>query len=168
MRHLAIAIIAVVLAAPVSARAATSPTHTVPCAVFGLGAAATCDSPFIEGVVDGQWIGLVMDYSGTNGFASKMWAYAVGAGNGPATESLGTIEALTAGGSMPGDRLWPTFRHGKMYVVNAIYLAGQAHCCNTKVVVRRYGFHDRKLTVEAQATVASSATQAQVDAALGH
>jgi|GEM_PF-6114795 len=58
------------------------------------------------------------------------------------------------------------FRHGKLYVFNAVYLPGEAHCCYTHEAVRRFGFHNNRLAMETLATVPINASQQQIDAAL--
>lgn len=134
---------------------------SVPCGIFAPN--ANCSNPIAQGVVDGQWIALVFRYDGTNGGPSAIQVIGIGrGGNGMLTLALPPIKP--AGES--GDRLSATFRRGKLVVANAIYLPGEAHCCFTHLAVRRFGFHHRKLMVEREARVLSSASAAQIDAAL--
>lgn len=131
----------------------------VPCAVFASG---NCPSPIVQGVVDGQWIALIYHYNGTNGGPIAIGVMTVGAGgNGYLTTTLQTIEPAD-----DGDRMDAQFAGGKLWVRNSIYLPSEAHCCNTHVIVRQFGFHQRRLRVERTATVAADATRAQIAAAL--
>jgi hypothetical protein len=87
--------------------------------------------------------------------------FTVGAGgNGPKIIFLGSIK------SEDGDRMGITFRYRKLYVWNAIYLPGEAHCCFRHMVVRRSGFHGNASLPEREATVLDGASEKQVDAAL--
>lgn len=131
----------------------------VPCAVFSQG---NCPSPIVQGVVDGQWIALTYHYNGTNGGPIGIGVVTIGAGgNGYLTTTLQTIEPAD-----DGDRMDAQFAGGKLWVRNSIYLPGEAHCCNTHVIVRQYGFHDKRLRVERTATVPADATRSQIAAAL--
>jgi hypothetical protein len=117
-----------------------------PCGVAALPSAPTSsDGSFVEGVVQGQWVGLVLIYSGTNGFASYAHVFAVGdGGNGPLTTNLGIITAMGASkNSIEPDRLDAHFANDRLYTINPIYLPGQAHCCPTKFIVQRFGFHGK-------------------------
>lgn len=159
-RAILVSILAVALLAPVSARADNIPR--VPCAVFGEG--ANCVSPLHQGVVDGQWVGLIYVFSGSNGGVNRIAVVTVGfGGNGLKTFALPTIEP--DGGY---DGMYAEFHHGKLYVFNTVYLPGEAHCCPTHVAVRRFGFHNKKLAMETLATVDINANLQQIDAALGH
>jgi hypothetical protein len=117
-----------------------------PCGVAALPSAPTsADGGFVGGVVQGRWVGLVMIYSGTNGFASYAHVFAVGdGGNGPLTTNLGIITAMNGSkSSMDGDRLDAHFANDRLYTINPIYLPGQAHCCPTNFIVQRFGFHGK-------------------------
>ncbi len=117
-----------------------------PCGVEALPSTPTsADGSFVQGVVQGRWVGLVMIYSGTNGFASYAHVFAVGdGGNGPLTTNLGIITAMGASkNSIEPDRLDAHFANDRLYTVNPIYLQGQAHCCPTKFIVQRFGFHGK-------------------------
>jgi hypothetical protein len=132
----------------------------VPCRGFG---GLTCPNPIVQGTVDGQWIGIIYHFDGTNGGPSSLLALTIGVGgNGALTVPLGVIKP--EGGY--ADRMNAEFRAGKLYVSNAIYLPGEAHCCYTQIAVRRYGFRFRKLVIERLATIASGASASEVDAAL--
>jgi hypothetical protein len=112
------------------------------------------DGAFREGVVDGKWVGVVLNYTGTNGFAADATAFSVGpGGNGPQLMRAGTIKALGA----DGDRLDFYFINDKLYSVNDIYGPGVPHCCPTQAGVARYGFHREKLVREGSATVRNPA-----------
>jgi hypothetical protein len=117
-----------------------------PCGVAALPSAPTSsEGSFVEGVVQGRWVGLVMIFSGTNGFASYAHVFAVGdGGNGPLTTNLGIITAMGASkNSIEPDRLDAHFANNRLYTINPIYLQGQAHCCPTKFIVQRFGFHGK-------------------------
>lgn len=131
----------------------------VPCNVFAQG---NCPSPIVEGVVDGQWVAVIYHYNGTNGGPTSIGVVTVGAGgNGYLTTDLPTIQPAD-----DGDRMDAQFVGGKLWVRNSIYLPNEAHCCNTHVIVRQYGFHQKRLRVERTATVPADATRAQIGAAL--
>lgn len=148
-------LVSVALALCTSAASAAN----VPCAVFAQG---NCPSPIVQGIVDGQWIALIYHYDGTNGGPTSIGVVTVGAGgNGYLTTTLQTIQPADG-----GDRMDAQFANGKLWVRNAIYLPGEAHCCYTHVVVRQFGFHDKRLRVERTAQVAADATHAQIAAAL--
>ncbi len=138
---------------------AAAATPNVPCAVFGAG---NCPNPIVQGVVDGQWIALVYHYNGTNGGPDGISVMTVGAGgNGYLTTYLQRLRPAD-----DGDRMDAQFVNGKLWVKNAIYLPGEAHCCYTHIAVRQYGFHDRRLRVERTATVGADATRSFIAAAL--
>jgi hypothetical protein len=146
----------------VLASATTGLAGGVPCNIFG-GAGADCPNPIVEGVVDGQWIALVYQYGGGNGGANSISVVSVGSGgNGALTSTLGAINPT----GEEGDRMSASFVGGKLWVQNAVYLHGEAHCCYTHVAVQQFGFHNKKLVVERVATVTSDATEAQIRAAL--
>ena len=131
----------------------------VPCNIFAKG---ECPSPIVQGVVDGQWIALIYHYNGTNGGPVGIGVVTVGAGgNGYLTTTLPTIAPAD-----DGDRMDAQFVNGKLWVRNSIYLPGEAHCCNTHVIVRQFGFSGKRLRVERTATVAADATRALIAAAL--
>jgi hypothetical protein len=115
----------------------------------------------------GQWIGFLLHFDGSNGGPDALSVVTIGfGGNGLQTIVLPAIKP--DGG---GDRMGASFRKGKLIVIivsNAFYLPGEAHCCFTHTTIRRYGFHDRRLLVEREATVPSAATAAEQDAALEH
>ncbi len=108
-------------------------------------------SAFREGVVDGQWVGLVLDLSGTNGGASRAIVYMVViGGNGLKTVEL--TKSLMAEGPS-GDRMSALFAKGKLYVTNDIYLPGEPHCCPTHETIQRFGIHDGRLVREGFGTI---------------
>ena len=43
---------------------------------------SSCQSPFMEGIVDGRWIGLVLHYTGGNNRIDKAMVFSVGTGEG--------------------------------------------------------------------------------------
>ena len=80
---------------------------------------------------------------------SSIGVVTVGAGgNGYLTTTLQTIAPAD-----DGDRIDAQFVNGKLWVQNSIYLPGEAHCCNTHVVARQFGFRNRRLRLERTATV---------------
>ena len=106
-------------------------------------------SAFSNGLVDGRWIGLVFDFDGTNGGATRARAYTVAiGGNGLRTIDLGFMKADD------GDRLVAIFASGKLYLYNAVYLHGEAHCCASHIAVQRFGFRNNVLAREGASTVA--------------
>ena len=131
----------------------------VPCNVF---AAGNCPNPIVQGVVDGQWIAAIEHYNGTNGAPTSIGIVTIGAGgNGYLTTTLQTIEP-----AVDGDRMYAEFVNGKLWIGNSIYLPGEAHCCNTHIIVRQFGFRNKRLRVERTAMVKSDATRAEIAAAL--
>ncbi len=143
------------------ASAAQTTPKSVPCGVFAAG--IHCVNPIQEGTIDGQWVGLIFRYDGTNGGPVEIKVVSVGSGgNGFATELLPSIEPV----GRDGDRMSAAFRGGKLFVVNAMYLPGEAHCCFTHQMVRRFGFHNRRLVMEREASVRASASAFQIDEAL--
>lgn len=135
----------------------------VPCGVTMPDAKDGCGKPFVEGVVDHQWVGLIAHYTGGNGGVDALYPFTVGrGGNGLRTI---TLPAIKTEGEY-GDRMYAWFANDKLYVVNAIYLPGEAHCCFTHNSVRQYGFDERGLVRERTTTVATTATRAQIYAAL--
>lgn len=133
----------------------------VPCSVFG--STSSCPNPIVEGVVDGQWVGLIYHFDGTNGGPDGIGVVTVGVGgNGYLTTVL---QAIKAEGQY-GDRMQAEFVGGKLWVKNAVYLPGEAHCCYSHIAVRQFGFHGRRLQVEKMASVPTNATQEQIRAAL--
>jgi hypothetical protein len=138
---------------------ARSDAANVPCNVF---AAGNCPSPIAQGIVDGQWIAAIYHYNGTNGGPDSIGVITVGAGgNGYLTTTLQTIEPAD-----DGDRMDAQFVAGKLWVTNAIYLPGEAHCCYTHIAARQFGFHHKRLQLERNATVKADATRAEIAAAL--
>lgn len=135
---------------------------SVPCNVFG-NSSAPCPNPIVQGVVDGQWVGLIYHFDGTNGGPDSITVVSVGVGgNGYSTAELQVIKPE----GQYGDRMEAQFVGGKLWVKNAIYLPGEAHCCYTHTAVRQFGFHAKRLQVEEMASVTNNATQAQIRAAL--
>jgi hypothetical protein len=134
----------------------------VPCNVFGHSGYG-CPNPIVQGVVDGQWVALIYHYDGTNGGPDSIAVVSIGTGgNGFLT---GALQVIKAEGQY-GDRMEAQFIGGKLWVKNAVYLPGEPHCCNSHLAVRQYGFHDRRLAVEEEASVPVKATESQVRAAL--
>jgi hypothetical protein len=144
--------------------AATSSSHAfVPCGVTLPDDKVGCAKPFVEGVVDHQWVGIIVHFSGGNGGPNELDPITIArGGNGLLTVSLPPIKPE----GQYGDRMWAWFDNDKLYVGNAIYLPGEAHCCYTHVAVRQYGFMPNGLIVEHTATLPSNATHAQMYAAL--
>jgi hypothetical protein len=134
---------------------------SVPCAVFGN--SSGCPNPIVQGVVDGQWVALIYHFDGTNGGPNTIGVVVVGVGgNGYSTTALQVIEPE----GQYGDRMEAQFVDGKLWVKNAVYLPGEAHCCYTHIAVRQFGFHSKRLAVEDTASVPTDATQVQIRAAL--
>lgn len=160
---LSISVLVVASLATPLASPADEVVHFVPCGVLLKSSAAKCASPFIDGVVDGQWVGLVMHFSGGNGGANRIFVVTVGpGGNGELTIALPDIKPE----GPDGDRMGAWFARGKLYVTNAVYLPGEAHCCYTNVTVRQFGFHGQSVGLERTATVPSNATKDQIYQAL--
>jgi hypothetical protein len=135
---------------------------SVPCHIFGA-PDGDCPNPISEGVVDGQWIALIFHYGGTNGEADSIGVVSVGyGGNGALTGALGTIKPE----GQYGDRMSADFVDGKLWVKNAIYLPGEGHCCFTRIAVRQFGFHDKKLRQEVIVTVPAGSSQSEIKSAL--
>jgi hypothetical protein len=117
---------------------------SVPCAVFGN--SSGCPNPIVQGVVDGQWVGLIYHFDGTNGGPNTIGVVVVGGGgNGYSTTALQVIEPE----GQYGDRMDAHFVDGKLWVENA-----------------EFGFHGKRLAVEETASVPTDATQVQIRAAL--
>lgn len=98
-----------------------------------------CPSPIIQGVIKGQWIGLVTVGGGTAGTESAYAFMATIAGGFPYDFYLGKINAIAtsdatnysnAGGP---DGLTFRFTHGKLWAVNKI-----SHTQWTRFVVREF------------------------------
>lgn len=113
------------------------------------------DGPGVSGLVDGRSVTVIINAGGGNGGASDVTAfwYTVG----PNGYQLAQLRIKTPGSN--GDRMQATFARGKLYITNAIYLSGEAHCCYTHLAVQRFGVivtaaHDASLTLEGFATTA--------------
>jgi hypothetical protein len=133
----------------------------VPCGVFG--GPQGCPNPIVQGEVDGQWVGLTYHFDGTNGGPDSLAVVTVGfGGNGALTTALDPIKPE----GHDGDRMFAEFVDGKLWVRNAVYLPGEAHCCYSHIVVRQFGFHDKRLRVEETASVPTAATQGEIRRAL--
>lgn len=115
----------------------------------------TIYSAFRQGTVDGRWVGLVLDFSGTNGGSDHALIFMVG----PGGNGLKTTEGrqIAAEGQY-GDRMDGLFANGKLYVTNDIYLPAEPHCCPTHAVVQRFGFHNGELVREGFASIALPAS----------
>lgn len=146
----------------VAALHTTAQSASVPCARFG-GSDGTCSNPIVQGVVDRQWIAVLEHYNGTNGGPDELTVVSIGVGgNGEQTISLGVIKPE----GESGDRMDAWFQSDKLYVTNAIYLPGEAHCCYTQRTVRRFGIQGKRLALERLATVSSSASRRAINSAL--
>lgn len=136
---------------------------TVPCSVMMPDATDGCGKPFVDGVVDHQWVGIIIHFSGSNGGADELFPFTIGrGGNGLLTITLPAIKPE----GQYGDRMDAWFANGKLYVLNSVYLPGEAHCCNSHVTVRQFGFAGKALVRERTASVPAAATRAQIYAAL--
>lgn len=136
---------------------------TVPCHVTMPDATDGCGSPFAQGVVDGQWVGLIFHFSGSNGGADQLLPITVGrGGNGLLTIAMPAIKPE----GTYGDRMDAWFANSKLYVMNSIYLPGEAHCCNTQITARRYGFNPKGLHLEHTVTLPAASTHVQIAIAL--
>jgi hypothetical protein len=129
---------------------------TVPCAQLHLGGSShtpTCPNPFVQGVVDGQWIGLLVHYTGGNDGIDKITAFSIGEGAmAPTTFNLGTITTDDAYG-FPGD-MEARIVHGKLWIITPNRDANhQSHFGFTSVLVRQYGFYGRNLEIQKRAIV---------------
>jgi hypothetical protein len=107
----------------------------------------------MEGIVDGQWIGLVLHYTGGNNGIDKAIVFSVGRGGMTTmTFYLGTISYKDAFG-WTGDMDF-RFVNGKLW---AIYpdrdYYHQAHFGFTRVNVEQYGLYGREFEVEKRATM---------------
>jgi len=107
----------------------------------------------MEGIVDGQWVGLVINYTGGNNGIDKVRAFSIGLGaNGDMTFDLGTIAVEDYGG-WSGD-MEVRFVNGKLWVINPDHdYSHQSHFGFARVLVRQYGFYGRELIVEKRAFV---------------
>lgn len=142
-----------------------TPSTGVPCAVFGEG--DRCANPFLQGVVDGQWVGLVIYFSGGNGGATEIAVVTSGrGGNGQLTKALGTIKGIGVSGGMPPDGLEPVFHGGKLWVYNYVHLPGQGHFDITNEAVQQYGFRDKAFVRESRAIVPLNSSDDAIAAAL--
>jgi hypothetical protein len=118
-----------------------APASTVPCVPVGSSANVhVCQSPIIQGVINGQWIGLVTVGGGTAETTSAYAFTATIAWGFPYDFFLGKIDAIAtadaanypnAGGP---DGLRFRFTHGKLWAVNKI-----SHTQWTRFVVRQLG-----------------------------
>jgi hypothetical protein len=129
---------------------------TVPCSKVhrpGGEVADRCPSPFMQGIVDGQWIGLVLHFTGGNNGVDGVAAYSVGgSANGVETFYLGTIKAEDNFG-WTGD-IEVRFVNGKLWVINPDHdYYHQSHLGFAQVLVRQYGFYGPQLEVEKRAFV---------------
>lgn len=160
----ALAAWAIASSAPAFA-ANSAPLKEVPCPVFGMAHHGACTDPVHEGIVDGQWIAVVVNYGGTDEGARSLIVYTVGMANGNMTIPLAPIAPSGNGGNHMSVR----FAGGKLIVYNAIYRKDEALCCPAQMIVRRFGFdaNAQKLHAESSATLPLTATDAQVDKALG-
>lgn len=140
--------------------AVNSEAATVPCSKLHEASTMTierCPSPFLEGLVEGQWVGLVLDYvGGAYGTIDSAAVYSVGNGGGATkTFFLGTIKGEDNFGNS-GD-LIVRFVAGKLWVINPLhYSASEGHGGFTHALVRQYGFYGPSLTVEKRAIIAVS------------
>jgi hypothetical protein len=139
----------------IACTAAASQAATVPCSKLHLGGQGTptCPRPFMEGTVDGQWLGLVIDYTGGNNGIDKVRAFSIGLGaNGDMTFDLGTIAVEDSYG-WTGD-MEVRFVNGKLWVINPVHdYYHQSHFDFAKALVRQYGFYGRELIVEKRVLV---------------
>jgi hypothetical protein len=110
-----------------------------------------CPSPFLEGIVDGQWVGLVLHYTGGNNGVDGAAGYSVGNSAGEAkTFYLGTIKVEDSFG-WTGD-MEVRFVNGKLWVINPDHdYNHQSHTGFAKALVRQYGFYGPELVVEKRA-----------------
>jgi hypothetical protein len=133
----------------------SSQAATVPCSKLHLGGQGTpsCPRPFMEGIVDGQWLGLVIDYTGGNNGMDKVMTFSIGQGGMvPKTFYLGTITVEDNFG-WSGD-MEVRFVNGKLWVINPDHdYSHQSHFGFAQVLVRQYGFYGRQLIVEKRAFV---------------
>lgn len=131
----------------------------VPCDVTMPDANDGCGKPFVDGVVDHQWVGIIIHFSGSNGGADALYPFTVGRGaNGLLTINLDPIKPE----GQYGDRMEAWFAGGKLYVLNAVYLPGESHFNNKNVTVRQFGFVGKALVRQRTASVSASATHAQM------
>lgn len=109
------------------------------CLALNAAASAACVSdptfgaPSVSGAVGGTPVTVVYDYSGGNGGAFGVTAFWLTAGGNGYLTAQKKIHVLQA-----GDRMTAFFRGGRLYLANAIYLNGEAHCCYTHLAVQRF------------------------------
>jgi hypothetical protein len=105
----------------------------------------SCPNPFMQGIVDDQWIGVLIHWTGGNNGADSLVAFTVGHDRGAIlTRLLGTIDAKDNYGWR--GELEARFVHGKLWVINSFHTSGQdCHMCYTHLLVRAYGFYERNL-----------------------
>jgi hypothetical protein len=143
------------------------PNASVPCGVYGSAYTKRCPNPFEEGIVDGQWVGIVAINSGGNGGATSLLVFSTGiGGNGAITKALGKITGLSVSDGMPPDGLEAIFHRGKLWVYNYVHLPGQGHFDLTNEAVQQYGFDAGAFNRERSAIVPINASDATISSAL--
>jgi hypothetical protein len=133
----ALAVTAALVLAPALTVAQTYEPPKDPYQVTGapLSAMSMRDSAFRQGIVGKAWVGLVLEFSATNGGATTAQVFMVRPdGNGTPLIDAGLIHAVSQ-----GDRMNAFFRNGLLYVTNSIYGPNEAHCCNSKMAVQLFG-----------------------------
>jgi hypothetical protein len=88
----------------------------------------------VSGVINGVPVTVVLYYDGTNGGPSGASAFWLDVGG----NGLRTNVIKIAPQGQYGDRIGVFFANSYMYVSNAVYLPGQAHCCYTNRTVQRF------------------------------
>jgi hypothetical protein len=162
----ALTMIAALVLAPALAIAQTYEPPKDPYQVTGppLSAMSMRDSAFRQGTVGKAWVGLVLEFSATNGGATTAQVFMVRPdGNGTPLIDAGLIHAASQ-----GDRLDAFFHNGLLYVTNSVYGPNEAHCCNTKMAVQLFGVNRNatELTLLTTKRVPAAYTQQQIVAAV--
>jgi hypothetical protein len=152
MRYIPTLLLSLCVFSPLATRAET----TVPCSKVHEASTMTverCPSPFLEGIVDGQWIGLVLHYTGGNNGVDGAAVYTVG-------NSAGAVKTFLLGEIKVEDNFGWTgdmevrFVDGKLWVINPDHdYNHQSHLGFAQVLVRQYGFYGPQLVVEKRAFV---------------
>lgn len=126
-----------------------SATQTAPC-YLGMGKeTTTCQNPFAQGIVDGQWVGLVL-------YLGKTPVFSVVHGGSVWTDTvlIGTIDADEGAGGW-SDNMEARFVGSKLWFITPYHLPGQeGHYSYTHFLVRQYGVVGRvKLQLERETIV---------------
>jgi len=95
-------------------------------------AVAIANTPFVQGVVNGQWIGAVLQAGGAGGNVYILPIYAQNAGQ---VAKIGELQPSSLNG---GTISAVFFANGKMYVTDDLVLPGECEACHDYATVRRF------------------------------